>query len=359
MYTKQNFYSGQPLKASQLDAMEDGIIAAHKQAEEVLKGAGNIEVGDGLKSTQQLQDQETNVTAGYFNFTNKNPNATNVDSSLTGEIKYGAVGDCSSVFGGKAAAIGKRSMAQGTTTIAKGKYSHTEGDNCVALGDDSHAEGYKTTSTGKYSHAEGYNTTAGSLLDVNAIASYATHAEGEGTVASGQAAHAEGINTRALGNYSHTEGRNTVTEGENSHAEGKNTSAQGGQSHAEGQDTIASGDYSHAEGYDTRAIGAGSHASGRSTVAGAAYQTVIGYFNDNRSDTILEIGCGADEHSRTNALEVVNNGEIYIRYTPNAATQTRLYNLQDILRIINNALNMQNGTSDQDYFLNALASNKK
>ena len=73
----------------------------------------------------------------YFDFTGKNPNATSLDPTLTGNINKGATGNYATSFGGKSAAMGKRSLAEGTTTIAKGNYSHVEGDNSVALGNDS------------------------------------------------------------------------------------------------------------------------------------------------------------------------------------------------------------------------------
>ena len=43
MYQKQGFYSGQKLQASQLDAMEDGIINAEKLVIEGAAGAANME----------------------------------------------------------------------------------------------------------------------------------------------------------------------------------------------------------------------------------------------------------------------------------------------------------------------------
>ena len=103
----------------------------------------NILDDTGIGSIHQKFDGDN-----YFDFTNKNPNATSLDSTLTGNITKGATGNYASSFGGKSAAMGKRSLAEGTTTIAKGNYSHAEGDNSVTLGADSHAEGYMTVSKG-------------------------------------------------------------------------------------------------------------------------------------------------------------------------------------------------------------------
>ena len=184
-YEKQGFHSGEKLKASQLSAMEDGIIEAEKLAMEGAAGAANMEKGAGENATQQLPDG----VADGFDLTEKNANATALDPTLTGIIPYGATGDFASAFGGKCAAMGKRSHAEGTSTIAKGKYSHAEGDNSVALGNDSHAEGYQTV-TGPDATAQ--------------------HAEGIRTQALGWAAHAEGSDTVAKGNNSHAGGSHTV-----------------------------------------------------------------------------------------------------------------------------------------------------
>lgn len=229
-YEKQGFYSGEKLKASQLDAMEDGIIEAERLATEATAGATNMEKGTGVSATQQLPDG----VANGFDFTGKNPYATELDASLTGIIPYGATGDFASAFGGKCAAMGKRSHAEGTTTIAKGKYSHAEGDNSVALGNDSHAEGYQTVT--------GPNATA---------------------------QHAEGMNTQALGQATHSEG----------------------------SDTIARGNNSHVGGWKSETNGAYSFAHGAGVIADIACQTVFGQHNA-RTQSAFIVGSGSQEEKR-------------------------------------------------------------
>lgn len=178
MYEKQGFYSGQPLKASQLDAMEDGIIEAQK-------GVTNMEKGAQTGSTQQIPDG----VANGIDFSGRNLLAATYDVDVkkwhdaTEKVPYGATGLFAHSEGGKSAAIGKRAHAEGTTTIAKGDYSHAEGDNTVALGPHSHAEGSSTVAVGGGSHAEGNLT-----------------------VAEGQFSHAEGIGSQALGSHSHAAG---------------------------------------------------------------------------------------------------------------------------------------------------------
>lgn len=294
----------------------------------------NIINGQGSGSVQMVQDGDS----GTFDFTGKNPNATALDSSLTGQIAYGATGAFSTVLGSKAQASGKRSFAHGTTTVAKGAYSHAEGDNSVALGADSHAEGYATTANGNASHSEGNSTVSnatgshveGAFSKINANANYShaeghlteilheipqesrggggtsnppdpsggstdpndylgwySHVEGEQNKTLGYSSHAEGVLTKSYGNYSHAEGwgtqagdidrTNNKMLGDASHAEGKDTKATGKYSHAEGFETVASGENSHAEGVQTKASGYNSFATGQNSEAKANTSFVAGY----------------------------------------------------------------------------------
>lgn len=185
---------------------EGGVIATEKWVQDNIQSLEediptNLANGENKGSLQQVQDQESGVTEGYFKFTDKNPNATALDNTLTGEIQYGASKEFANAFGGKSAAMGKRSTAEGTTTIAKGDYSHAEGNSSVTLGVNSHAEGVQTVSWGNGSHAEGSNT--------QALNDYA-HAEGYYTKAQGYGAHAEGGWTEARSAYSHASGYGTI-----------------------------------------------------------------------------------------------------------------------------------------------------
>lgn len=227
----------------------------------------NIIGGTGTGATQQIQDG----TSGTFDFTGKNPNATAIDSTLTGNINYGGTGNYATVFGGKAAAIGKRSLAQGTTTVAKGAYSHAEGDNSVALGNDSHAEGYATTASGLQSHSEGFNTVATGT---------ASHSEGKDTKAAGEFSHAEGKGGTANGNYSHIEGVDgksltsipTTGDGSSSDNPGSGSSGSGTSTDTDPH----YGETTHVEGESCIAIGYGSHVGGYSSQTNGQYSFAHG-----------------------------------------------------------------------------------
>lgn len=135
-------------------------------------------------------------------------------------------------------------------------------------------------------------------------------AEGKSTEATGNYSHSEGADTTASGLGSHAEGLETMASGSYSHAEGYYTTANGRHSHSEGSETTASGDYSHAEGRSTTASGQCSHAGGYGTIASRYSQTAIGKYNDNKTNTLFEIGKGTDDNARSNAFEVYKNGDI-------------------------------------------------
>ena len=169
----------------------------------------------------------------------------------------------------------------------------------VAYKRGSHVEGRECIATGEYAHAEGYDTEAG--------ANY-THAEGYGTKASGLYAHSEGRDTKASGAWSHAEGRNTVAGGSYAHAEGRNTTA---------------GNHSHSEGYYTEAncISYGAHAEGANTVTNNDCEHAEGRYNSSRKNsttfgdagnTLHSIGIGTSDSDRKNAVEVMQNGDVYV-----------------------------------------------
>lgn len=92
--------------------------------------------------------------------------------------------------------------------------------------------------------------------------------------------------------------------GSNGHAEGMGTQA-GYAAHAEGSNTVASGGSSHAEGIGTLAQNQAEHAQGmynRSNTGSA-----------DADKTIHSVGIGTSGVGRKNAVEVMLNGDVYIK----------------------------------------------
>ena len=67
---------------------------------------------------------------------------------------------------------------------------------------------------------------------------------------------------------------------------------------AEGYNTTANGNYSHAEGYGTVTTNEAEHAEGK--------------YNISNAGTIHSIGIGTSNNARTNAVEVMSNGDVFI-----------------------------------------------
>ena len=79
------------------------------------------------------------------------------------------------------------------------------------------------------------------------------------------------------------------------------------------ENNIASGDYSHAEGSETSAAGDYSHAEGKGTITKNAAEHASGKYNQSHKDTtIFSIGIGESKADRKNAIEVTQDGDIYV-----------------------------------------------
>jgi hypothetical protein len=185
-------------------------------------------------------------------------------------------------------------------SVAEG-YSNTLDDNWT---DACHVEGFYNVVSGSASHGEGHNNTA--------MGDY-SHAEGDSNTVSGQSAHAEGYTNTVTALYGHAEGGANTVSGEAAHAEGTNNTASGARAHAEGYGTTARGQYAHAEGASTTASGEASHAQNNHTVAGYPNQSAMGTYNNNKSTNLVEVGNGADDNNRSNAMEVTADGDLLIK----------------------------------------------
>lgn len=131
----------------------------------------------------------------------------------------------------------------------------------------------------------------------------------------------EGENNVASANYCHAEGSNNTASRNNAHVEGRYNTASGTSSHAQGESNTASGNYSHA--------------GGEGNVAGYSAQTVVGKYNNNKSDTLFEVGNGTSDDDRKNAFEIsgdgisTDDGNTKIRFGNNGLGQYGYYKGSD------------------------------
>lgn len=230
-----------------------------------------------------------------------------------------------------------RAIAFGQDNHSYGKFSFTEGKSNTASY-ASHAEGRSTQALGYISHAEGNISKA-----IGAVA----HAEGENTEARGRASHSEGLKTIANGDYSHCEGRETKVDSKYAHAEGYKTQATGNASHAEGYTTESFGQFSHAEGTSSNAVGIASHVEGVQTIANNKAEHASGIYNQSTFSTNVSkathfsIGIGTSDTDRKNAVEVKQNGDVYI-IGIGGFTGANSDSSQSVQEVINELLNKLN-----------------
>lgn len=135
-----------------------------------------------------------------------------------------------------------------------------------------------------------------------------------GGTSKGDYSHSEGRNNTAQGDYSHVEGRGCSTTGDYSHAEGNSSKAEGTSSHAEGVGTTTAKDKhgidavgSHAEGIGTITNNESEHAEGHYNISNRKSGTY-----GNPGNTQHSIGIGSGEYDRKNAIEVMQNGDMYV-----------------------------------------------
>jgi Chaperone of endosialidase len=154
------------------------------------------------------------------------------------------------------------------------------------------------------------STAFGSNTIASALGSFAT---GRSAVASSISSMALGENAVASGFASAAMGYNTTASGQASFAAGQSAVASGFLSSSIGYNTIASATYSTAFGNSTSSQGNGSFTMGNFTIAKSNYSLVIGKYNDTtNTNRLFEIGMGIANNTRSNALTVLDNGNVGI-----------------------------------------------
>lgn len=244
-----------------------------------------------------------------------------------------------------------RSHAEGLESIAEGSYSHAEGYYTVANGQCSHAEGgydgYFQRGTVVAIDTENKTYEVSGLPVIYSATNYPAY---NGAFYS--------ANSTTPSSYriisSSMSSNNFIFTVDNMHSNiavgypfyiyiGSKTI--GNLSHAEGDRCYTIGTASHAEGRQTRASGSYSHAGGSYTIASQSSQTVIGKYNNNKSNTLFEVGNGTADDSRSNAFEVYSDGraELGADPTTNMGVATKQY----VDNYVNNKVptNIKNGST--------------
>ena len=131
--------------------------------------------------------------------------------------------------------------------------------------------------------------------------------QGSGATAAGDRAF--GVNKGvASGKLSFAAGNASHSPGMHSASFGNCTSANGDNSLSEGNQCVSAGPQSHSEGYLTRTNNQSEHAQGRCNFSHSNGDAAFG----SSENTLHSIGIGISDQERRNAVEVMQNGDVYI-----------------------------------------------
>ena len=218
-------------------------------------------------------------------------------------------------------AMGGGNTASGLFSVAMGSGNTASETNSVAMGAGNTASGIGSVSMGSGNNASSSNSVA----------------MGAGNTASGENSVAMGGSNTASGTYSFAFGYMSTATGNHSIAAGSNSESKGSHSLAIGNYCFSYGDYSIAignecnaggitdgsiYGHNTVSIGEHNYTNGEYSVTIGKWlttdfdnQTVIGRYNDYSSDSVgssaFVIGNGTDVNTRSNAMTVDWNGNIF------------------------------------------------
>jgi hypothetical protein len=208
---------------------------------------------------------------------------------------------------------GRRMMwYPGKAAFRVGYAFHTEWDK-DSIGAYSFAAGVEVKAKGSYSFAMGSSSSA---------TGFVSFALGNGAKSSGDASAAIGIASVASGTLAFSIGEATVASGVESLAIGIHAAASQYQASSIGINTLAEAPFSTAVGYFSRASGNASFALGHNTIAKSYGGTVVGAYNDaanpydyynfHPNNRIFQVGNGTAENTRSNALTILQNGNVGI-----------------------------------------------
>ena len=258
-----------------------------------------------------------------------NTSATGSETQAWGQYTS-ASGNYSTAWGSINRASALYATAWGLGTRASGDASTTWGEDTNASGQYATAFGYLTNASGEYATAFGYITNASDQLTT--AFGYRTNASGQFATAWGSESNSSGYGATAWGEKTHANGALATAFGSNTHANGalattfgSNTYANGNYSTAFGYSTYANGNAVTAWGSETNASANYATASGYYTVADQEFMTAIGKYNTTKNiGALFVVGNGFGESFRSDAFEVMNDGNVYISGSTNVTSDSRL-----------------------------------
>lgn len=327
-----------------------------------LPSGANMEKGTGVEATQQIpRSAKTNKinAQGQLCFEGDSPYMTSEENA---EVPFGALAEASISLGGRTSAQNTHSMAINSKTIAKGEESLATGYATIALGgasfsggsqtiaraEASTALGFKNDAAAPYTFVHGVQNVAGGLYQAVFGVANENNADNLFEIGNGKLDTSGNVTQRANAFAVTRDGRVKVQNLDSSTYEENDlvpiaVMAQGFQM-LEANRYIQNGKadgstqqkYSNANavgaaafGTHTRANAEASMSCGAHTVADKYAQTVVGRYNvkDSRNGSLFVVGAGSDDAERINGLEVIQGGEIIVRWEGNYYSLNLMLNL--------------------------------
>ena len=365
-YISKKFETGDILSALDLNNIDDGIIEAIELAQEGAAGAANMEKGTGTSATQQIpRADKVNLynDQGQLCFEGDNPFAGEEDDL----VPYGALGTSSVSLGGrscaaathsmttnsKTVALGEESLATGYATIAAGGASFSGGSQTIARAEASTALGHKNDAAAPYTFVHGVQNVAGGMYQAVFGVANENNTDNLFEIGNGKLDESgnvlERVNAFAVTRDGRVKVQNLdisamevndlvpmavltqIYEAVEAERNIQNGSADGSIQQKYG---AANAVGAAAFGTHTQANAEASMSCGAHTIANGYAQTVVGKYNKiGRTGSVFVVGGGESEEFRRNALEVLQDGEIIIRWKGTD------YSLNVMLQLIANAHN--------------------
>ena len=287
-----SFAAGFNVRASgaQSIAIGSGAVASNLQSISFGSGTASGQRSFSLGAATQASGSIDAFAIGYATI------SSGAASFAGGEYSI-ASGNQAFSFGDSCRALGNQAVAFGDSSAATGAAAFSMGSHNIASGTYSIAAGYRNSASGINGIAMGYRSIASG--DYSIALEYST-ASGEGAIAMGTSV--------ANGDYSVSIGQFNTVNGSFGNAWGSFNTVTGNSATALGSSNIASG---------TLAIAAGSYLKSKSFGG-----TVTGLYNDstnaanplaiNSLNRIFQVGNGTADNARSNALTILQNGNIGI-----------------------------------------------
>lgn len=288
-----SFAAGWNVRASGANSIAMGIdaVASNLQSTSIGSGTASGYRSFSLGSATQASGAADAFAIGYATISSGSASLAGGEFSIASGDQSFSFGDSCRALGNKSVALGDSSAATGTSAFSIGSHNIASGTNSFAIGYRSSAQGLNGIAMGDQSIASG---------DFSIAMEHAT--------ASGEGAIAMGLGTVASGEYSTSIGNSNTSNGYYSHSWGYTNTASGIYSMALGNLNSASGTYSLAAGYLLSSKSYGGFVTGLfNDSTNAASSASI-----NSLNRVFQVGNGTAGNARSNALTILQNGNIGI-----------------------------------------------